>query len=171
MAYRDQLADEFGPRCQFYFSRTPGGRRIDLPAILAQAPADALFYVCGPNALLDAVTDEAARLGVAAERIRFERFAAPDSAPAARAFSVTLGESGKTLAVPADRSLLDVLLAAGVAAPFGCRAGQCGTCAVRVIEGAAEHRDVALSAAEKAAGATMCTCVSRAAGDHLKLAL
>ena len=36
---------------------------------------------------------------------------------------------------PADKPLLDLLLAKGLDAPFSCRQGQCSACACRVLEG------------------------------------
>jgi ferredoxin len=49
--------------------------------------------------------------------------------------------------------------------------GNCGTCAVKVLDGVPEHRDNALSAAEKERAALMCICVSRAHSEHLALDL
>jgi len=40
-----------------------------------------------------------------------------------------------TVAWPVDRHLLDVLLQAGLDAPFSCREGQCSACACKVLEG------------------------------------
>ncbi|MEF8723148.1 MULTISPECIES: hypothetical protein [Candidatus Accumulibacter] len=57
------------------------GERLDVPGLIAAAPADALFYVCGPARLLDAARDAAATHGVAADWLRCERFHAPAHAP------------------------------------------------------------------------------------------
>lgn len=34
-----------------------------------------------------------------------------------------------------DQTLLDALLAAGIAAPYSCRVGTCGTCKATLIKG------------------------------------
>jgi ferredoxin len=98
-----------------------------------------------------------------------ERFSAPpivDGVP----FEIELARSGEVLAVPADRSALDVLLAHRPDQPYSCRQGFCRTCRVRVLAGAPDHRDSVLTPAERAAG-DLLACVSRCAGDRLVLDL
>jgi ferredoxin-NADP reductase len=74
MAYRDELASGFAGQLHLYYTRTEGGRRIDLHSIMRLAPADTLFYVCGPGRLLEAARSAARELGIAAERLRYESF-------------------------------------------------------------------------------------------------
>jgi hypothetical protein len=127
-----------------------------------------VFYVCGPHRLVDAVTQGAARAGIDPARIRVEHFAA--SIPLdARPLEVELRRSGRTLQVAADQTILDAALAAGVAPGYGCRAGHCGACAVKVLEGEPDHRDSALSSAARKH--SMCPCISRAKGARLVLDL
>jgi ferredoxin-NADP reductase len=38
------------------------------------APADALFYVCGPGGLIKAARKTAHELGIAVERLQYENF-------------------------------------------------------------------------------------------------
>jgi ferredoxin len=82
---------------------------------------------------------------------------------------VALKWAGKTLQVRPDQTILDAVLAAGVDTPYGCRAGTCGTCAVKVIDGVPEHRDSALTPHERERAGLMCICVSRAQGERLVL--
>ena len=74
MAYRSLLAREYSPQSHFYFSREAGQRRLDIQQVLRDAPADAVFYVCGPQRLIDAVGETARAMGIAAERVQFESF-------------------------------------------------------------------------------------------------
>lgn len=74
MAYREQLAAELPGAYFTYFSRTPGQRRLDVAEVLRQTSADAMFYVCGPRALIEAVHAEARRLGIAPECVQTESF-------------------------------------------------------------------------------------------------
>ncbi len=80
-----------------------------------------------------------------------------------------LRRSGLRLQVAARQSLLDAMLEAGVDAPYGCRAGKCKACALRVLDGRPVHRDSVLSAAERDQQRLFCPCVSRASGGHLSL--
>jgi ferredoxin-NADP reductase/predicted pyridoxine 5'-phosphate oxidase superfamily flavin-nucleotide-binding protein len=74
MAYRDQLAIEFPEQLQLYFTRADGGMRFDLQSAMRSAPADALFYVCGPGRLIVAAGESAHELGIAAGRLQYENF-------------------------------------------------------------------------------------------------
>lgn len=100
--------------------------------------------------------------------VHFEAFT-PAAKPTGgdRAFRVKLAKTGTTLDVPADKSILEVLRANGLDVPSSCETGTCGTCRVKVLAGAVDHRDLVLSHAEKAD--TMMICVSRAKGDEITL--
>ncbi len=74
MAYHDQLAVELTSGYFTYFSRVPGHRRLDVAEVLRRAAGDAVFYVCGPVALIEAVRAAAHRLGIAPERVQHESF-------------------------------------------------------------------------------------------------
>ncbi len=167
-AYRDELARDLGDGLRLYASAD--GHRMNIEALLAAAPPDAVFYVCGPHRLVDAVAKNAEKVGIDTARIRVERFAA-SIALDANPVEVELRRSGKTLHVTANDTILDAALAAGVDAPYSCRAGNCKTCAVKVLEGEPDHRDSALSPAEREQQHLMCPCISRAKGERLVLDL
>ncbi|GHH63276.1 putative oxidoreductase [Kitasatospora indigofera] len=136
--------------------------------LLARAPRGAAVYCCGPAPMLAAV--QGALEASPARALHFERFGA---APVrdGRPFTVRLGADGPALAVPADRSALDVALEARPDLPYSCHQGFCGTCRVQVLSGTPDHRDRRLTAEERAAGALL-PCVSRAAeGETLVLDL
>ncbi|KON79795.1 pyridoxamine 5'-phosphate oxidase family protein [Azoarcus sp. PA01] len=74
MAYREQLAPELPGGYFTYFSRVPGQRRLDVSEVLRRASGDAVFYVCGPAALIESVRAQAGRLGIAPQRVQSESF-------------------------------------------------------------------------------------------------
>lgn len=147
------------------------GVKLDLASIVSQAPDHAVFYVCGPGTLIDAVRTAARDAGISEDRVRFERFAAPAVLAADKALRVILQRSSKVVEVNASQSILDAVQAAGVDAPAACRAGNCGTCAVKVLAGEPDHRDSSLSIAERERAGLMCICVSRATTPVLTLDL
>ena len=53
--------------------------------------------------------------------------------------------SGLTLTVPPERSILDVVEAAGVGVLSSCAEGTCGTCETTVLDGRPDHRDSVLT--------------------------
>jgi ferredoxin-NADP reductase len=141
---------------------------LNLVAELSDMDDNTAVYCCGPEPLLNAV----AAL-VPSSLLHVERFAptaiaanGPDTE-----FDVELNRSGKIVRVPAGRSVLASIEAAGVPVLFSCREGTCGTCETEVLDGEPDHRDSLLTDEEHAAGDTMLICVSRALGTRLVLDL
>lgn len=82
-----------------------------------------------------------------------------------------IASTGTELAVPADRSIVDVLIEAGVDVLTSCEEGTCGTCETAVLHGRPDHRDSVLSQEERAAGDRILPCVSRSHTPQLTLDL
>ncbi len=162
----------FGSRVHFHFDDQAQGV-LDVREWLGGRPDGEHVYCCGPAPLMQAVKNHASHR--AEHSVHFEYFAAPDaqaSRPApGEAFQIDLRRSGRSLSVPADRSILEVLEANGVTVPFSCREGMCGTCETVVCEGEIDHRDYVLSPDQRAAGSSMLVCVSRASPPVLVLDL
>jgi vanillate O-demethylase ferredoxin subunit len=172
-AFADRIAaSAFAPRVQFHFDDAPASQRLDIAALLAGRPADRHLYVCGPKGFMDAVLGQARALGWPEGQLHYEFFAA-DVAPVAgdAPFEVQLASSGRVVLVPADRSIVQALAAAGVTVATSCEQGVCGTCLTRVIEGVPDHRDLYLTPEEQAAGDQFLPCCSRARSARLVLDL
>lgn len=84
-------------------------------------------------------------------------------------FRVRIAATGDTFDVPADKSLLYVLVDNGYRVRSLCSNGECGTCRVRYTEGVPDHRDQALGDHERSEYLTV--CVSRAHSDEIVLDL
>ncbi|HOY22544.1 MAG TPA: PDR/VanB family oxidoreductase [Cellvibrio sp.] len=167
MAFVDELQKNF-PR-NFYVYAAVENQRLHIMNVLADAPSNTLFYACGPQKMLADIETSARMLGIDKDRIQTEHFVAEKSKND-KAVVLELAHSNKLIKATADQSLLTALRAAGVNVNFDCCVGDCGTCAVKILEGEAEHRDHVLSDAQKAQG-FICVCVSRAKSDKLVLAL
>ncbi|MEU5885289.1 PDR/VanB family oxidoreductase [Streptomyces sp. NPDC047461] len=122
-------------------------------------PEGAAVYCCGPEGLMAAVEERF-------PRVRLERFTPRATAPGA-AFEVELRRSGRTLAVPADSSVLDAVRRELPDTLYSCEQGFCGTCQQRVLEGEVDHRDELLTDGER--GDSMLICVSRARSERIVL--
>jgi ferredoxin-NADP reductase len=142
----------------------------DLGPALARQPLGTQLYVCGPLAMIEAVTGAARTLHWPDSRVRFEAFGAVGEGPR-QPFRAALTESARQVEVSAGETLLEALEREGLDVPSMCRQGVCGECRTRVTSGRVDHRDLVLSAAEKAAGHWVMPCVSRAADDGLELRL
>jgi vanillate O-demethylase ferredoxin subunit len=152
------------------FDHEPGGRMLDLPAIVADAPAGSHFYACGPTPMLDAF--ERATSALERPRVHIERFVNNLRPAVAReSFEVVLARSNKRLQIPTGKAILDVLLDEGIEIAFSCMDGVCGSCKVGVLDGVPDHRDVVLGADEHAANNVMMVCCSGAKSERLVLDL
>jgi vanillate O-demethylase ferredoxin subunit len=169
-------AAAFADRVRLHFDDGPQDQRLDLEAILADPKPGAHLYVCGPGGLIEAVLATAKAKGWPSSRVHREFFAPPNAgeagAPeAGEAFEVEIASSGQVFAVPADKTITQVLAANGIEIPTSCEQGVCGTCVTRVLEGAPDHRDFFLTADEQAADDQMTPCCSRAKTPRLVLDL
>ena len=165
-AFAGQILARHGERATFYFDDGDYSKGLNVAALLAQRPSGAHAYVCGPAGLIRA-TREAGQ-DWPAGTVHFELFKGSNSdiAPGAKdqPFDVLLNRQGRTLTVPADKSLLEVLRADGVRIRSLCNEGVCGTCRVGLISGEVDHRDDYLDDEDREEA--LQACVSRAKPGH-----
>ncbi len=164
MAYRAELQALQGLALHAYTGLDAAASVAAMRRCIGQAGAADHLYVCGPTAMMDAALDIASCQGWPAAQVHHERFGASTGGAGAEAFTAELRQSGLRIEVGRQQTLLDALLAQGVAVGHDCRAGICGSCLVPVAGGQILHRDTFLSDADRAGGDLMCACVSRAHG-------
>jgi len=103
---------------------------------------DRQVFICGPGPFMQASQDALAAANVPDKQVHIEVFRSLDTDPFAAVTVTDDGDEGPATAVveldgethtvnwPRKAKLLDVLLDKGLAAPFSCREGHCGACAV-----------------------------------------
>ena len=112
---------------------------------------DCQFYLCGPPPMQDAIIGDLREWGVAERDIKWESFgkrkgkkpaspAVGDNVRKVEPIEIVFARSGKVGKWSSeDETVLDVAEAAGVVLDSGCRAGQCGTCATAIKQGAVRY--------------------------------
>ncbi|OBF38622.1 3-ketosteroid-9-alpha-hydroxylase [Mycobacterium sp. ACS1612] len=108
-------------------------------------------YICGPGPFMAAAEEALKNSGAPTDKIHIEVFKSLDSDPfAAVVISEDDSDEGPATAIvtldgerhevrwPRNAKLLDVLLDKGLDAPFSCREGHCGACAVLKKSGEVE---------------------------------
>lgn len=165
MAYLPELVEAHGDRLRLHVDDE--GTPLDVDALVAEVAdgaqaADTELYTCGPIRLMDALRRSWAAASLPGTNLRFETFG-NSGAWAAETFEVRIPSVDRTVTVDRDVSMLDALERAGVEVMWDCRKGECGLCTLRVLacDGRLDHRDVFLDEEQKAAGTTVCACVSR----------
>ncbi|WP_125098624.1 PDR/VanB family oxidoreductase [Leucobacter chromiireducens] len=160
MAYLKEMREAHGARLIEHITDVHG--RMSVEALVAQVPATAELYMCGPIRLMEAIR----RAWVSGERditaLRYETFG-NSGWHEAEPFEVAVPQYDVTVEVQPNESMLEALERAGVDMMFDCRRGECGLCEVRILDldGRVDHRDVFYSERQKAPNSKMCGCVSR----------
>ncbi|MGE0565369.1 MAG: 2Fe-2S iron-sulfur cluster-binding protein [Pseudolabrys sp.] len=162
-AFADDLQAALGTRMTTYVSGE--GRRLDVAAFLNEVPPGDLVMICGPLPMIDEARRTWKAMGRAATDLRFETFGS-SGGHAPEAFTVKLPQFAAEIAVAENQSMLDALNAAGFEVISDCRRGECGVCAVNIldVDGEIDHRDVFFSEHQRRENKKMCVCVSRAVG-------
>lgn len=133
------------------------------------------WYLCGPLAMVETVTEALATLGVDAGRIHHELFfdqrieEVPEAADASHGLvevQVTIDGRTSVVAVdPAGPPLLDYARSVRSEVPFACKGGMCATCKAVVLDGeVALTKNYALTPAELDDGFIL-TCQAHPVGD------
>ncbi len=169
MAFAEELVARHGDRVDLVPEDERG--MLDLAAILGEPRPGTLVYSCGPEPLLAAVEERCSHWPPGS--LHLERFSArPAAAPAEESsFELVLQRTGKTLTVPPDKTVFEVVRAAGVSVLGSCLEGICGTCETEVVDGDVDHRDSVLDEEERASNEVMMICVSRCTSARLTLDL
>ena len=158
-----------GAKLTFNFDGEPGGKMLDIAAVVAKADPRAHIYCCGPLPMLAAF--EEATKDRPRDQIHVEYFT-PKEAPAAEGgFTVVLAKTGRSFTIAPGKTILETLLDAGLDVPSSCLEGVCGTCETKVLEGVPDHRDVVLTESERKANKTMMICCSGSKTERLVLDL
>ena len=126
------------------------------------------FFLCGPSGFMEHAYLILRSLEVEESRITQESFDGYMSSAKQRSdraiCTVEFARSQTTCRVPEGCSLLEVAESNEVKIPYGCRQGQCGTCATRVLRGTVRmSTDAGLSPEQKDAGYIL-PCVGRPEG-------
>lgn len=168
LALADDLARHIGERLQLFVDEEQQG--IDMAGEIARLDSHGELYICGPFGMLEAARRLWRYAGRPAAQLRYETFGSSGSFAAAP-FRIRIPRLGLDIDVPADRSMLEALEDAGVDMIFGCRRGECGLCALPILDAptGVDHRDVFFSGEERATNKKLCTCVSRIAGGSITL--
>ena len=148
------------------------GRRADLANIVAELPDGGQIYCCGPSRMISKL--EELTVGKPETTLHVEHFSSDETRlnpENEHVFTAELRDSGLTLTVPANKTLLEVIHAAGIDLASDCCEGLCGSCEVDVLEGDVDHRDKVLTRNEREENRRMMACCSRVKGEHIKLAL
>jgi ferredoxin-NADP reductase len=159
---------------QYHYLSSEGNRMTveDVTRRSGKMAARANWYMCGPEAFKADLQASLAELGVPRRQIFSEVFATK-SGPAysveARGGTgvggqLQIAETGASLDVRPEETILTALERHGYHPNFSCRAGACGECKLKVLSGQVDPVGEALSDTERSAGYVL-SCLARPIGE------
>lgn len=148
-----------------------------IPALVPDGSDVEGWFICGPGPMMDAAEGVLLNRNIAKERIHIERFTvgrAPEAVAReiaqlrskAEGVTVSVTLDGRTRRVPFTAgNILDSARAAGLPAPFACKAGVCATCRAKVAKGKVEMATRYGLTDDEVADGYVLTCQSVPLGD------
>ena len=102
------------------------------------------FYLCGPEEMINNVTEILTTNGIKKEDILFELFKSEvegevkSSLEGETTLTITVDDEDTTFGMPKNMTVLQAALDQGLDVPYSCRGGICSSCVARITEGKAE---------------------------------
>ncbi|NJB71521.1 ring-1,2-phenylacetyl-CoA epoxidase subunit PaaE [Saonia flava] len=135
------------------------------------------FYLCGPEEMIELVSDTLKSSGISEDKIHFELFTTPEESEDLLAeelegktqVEVVLDDESFHFTMDKKKLVLDAVLKENIDAPYSCQGGVCSSCIARVVEGKAEMvQNQILTDGEIAEGLIL-TCQAHPTTSKLKL--
>ncbi|GED99869.1 3-ketosteroid-9-alpha-hydroxylase reductase subunit [Gordonia spumicola] len=155
-----------------------------LATLFAPMSATHSAYMCGPGPFMDAVHAGLAKAKFDHHNVHAEVYNSLSGDPfvdvehaevseeeAADAAQVEVELDGETheLVWPRSRTLVDIMLAAGLDAPYSCQEGECGSCACTLTEGTVEMEVSGALDPDDIADGYILGCQAKPTSDKLRV--
>ena len=123
------------------------------------------FYLCGPEEMINAVSDALKEKNIKESNIKFELFSTSNkeqtieqSLEGHAKITVMVDDEETTFEMSAKQTILDAALKQGIDAPYSCQGGICSSCLARVTEGTAEMTKNSILTEKDVADGLILTC-------------
>jgi vanillate O-demethylase ferredoxin subunit len=173
MAFLNELNQlPFAQSVHVHCDDGPISQRLDTVTVLSGTGGEVRLYVCGPAGFMNHVLDIARKQGWPEDKLHREFFSAAHADTSNDgSFELKLAKTGESFIIPADKTVMQVLLSNGIDIPFSCESGVCGTCLTNILKGVPDHRDAYLTPQEQDAGDKFTPCCSRSKSSSMTLDL
>jgi ring-1,2-phenylacetyl-CoA epoxidase subunit PaaE len=123
------------------------------------------FYLCGPEEMINTVSDALKEKNIKESNIKFELFSASakehtieQSLEGHAQITVMVDDEETTFEMSAKQTILEAALKQGIDAPYSCQGGICSSCLARVTEGTAEMTKNSILTEKDVADGLILTC-------------
>ncbi len=159
------------------YSGRPVAEIIQKVAQKLEIGADTEVYVCGPQPMMDNVTEGLKLHQYPEEKIRMESFEAGKTSPqeiiaeeeSSSEVHVVLDGETYSITVPKGRAILEVGLENGLDMPYSCQSGLCTACRGKCVEGEVSIDNAEGLTQDELDEGYALLCVGKALTDQVKV--
>jgi ring-1,2-phenylacetyl-CoA epoxidase subunit PaaE len=122
------------------------------------------FYLCGPQAMIDEVSNTLVASGVSKRHIHFELFTTSQAAvpetikEGTTSISIIVDQVTEQFTMAQNKTILEAALEKQLDAPYSCQGGICSSCIGRVTQGKAQMRQNQILTDSEVAEGLVLTC-------------
>lgn len=133
------------------------------------------FYLCGPEEMIDHVTEVLLRNQIPQGKILFELFSTSEEGEitadlkGSTEVSVMVDDEETTFSMPQDTTVLEAALEVGLDVPYSCQGGICSSCVARITEGEATMKKNSILVDTEIAEGLILTCQAHPTTPTLKV--
>lgn len=133
------------------------------------------FYLCGPEEMINSVTEVLLENGVTKEKILFELFntdvtgEVKSDLEGETELTIIVDDEETVLKMPKNKTVLQTALDNGLDVPYSCQGGICSSCVARIIEGKAEMEKNSILVDSEIEEGLVLTCQAHATTPTLKV--
>jgi ring-1,2-phenylacetyl-CoA epoxidase subunit PaaE len=134
------------------------------------------YYLCGPEVMINLVSDVLKENNVAEKDVKFELFTASISENAEAGtlsghteITVLVDDEETTFKMSQKQTLLEAALKQGLDAPYSCQGGICSSCICRVTEGSAVMKKNSILTDSEIADGLVLACQALPTSDLIKI--
>ncbi|WPR72227.1 ferredoxin--NADP reductase [Flavobacterium sp. NG2] len=132
------------------------------------------FYLCGPEEMINTVSDVLKEKNVKESAINFELFTASsqeieikDSLEGHSKITVMVDDEETSFEMSQKQTILEASLKKGIDAPYSCQGGICSSCLARVTVGTAEMKKNSILTDKEIADGLILTCQAHPTSDTI----
>jgi ring-1,2-phenylacetyl-CoA epoxidase subunit PaaE len=123
------------------------------------------FYLCGPETMINLVTDVLKEKNITDSAIKFELFETStkentisESLEGHTKVTIMVDDEETTFDMSQKQTILEAALKHGIDAPYSCQGGICSSCLARITEGSAEMKKNSILTDSEIADGLVLTC-------------
>lgn len=133
------------------------------------------FYLCGPEEMINHVTEVLLKNDIPKEKILFELFntevegEVKSDLEGETELTITVDDEETTLRMPKNKTVLEAALDHGLDVPYSCQGGICSSCVARITEGKAEMEKNSILVDSEIEEGLVLTCQAHPTTPSLKV--